>query len=294
MVCFLKPMAFFGVAFDNLFNAPHSWKEELHNALQEGIKSGLLQPFERLVLPKEKGSSATDCLDLIEWLVERKANKITLALLPQQNDDTYLHNLDVASRSLDSLSHFVSLIDKSGEDISESRIKADLPILNVQWSHGIKVSNYEGLENLLPSNLQELEGVGFDFLSKTKSPLLLVPSLSSGIGYAPEVLPIFIVPGIKDSIKTFIEPLAKNILYPTICIDLQDHIVSLQDSATNIVQHSDMLASMRSKCVSSFWQDKLVPFSLTYPEDQSCGELRASNCSSQPLKATSKPAISDS
>uniref|UniRef100_A0A7R9PJ00 oleoyl-[acyl-carrier-protein] hydrolase n=1 Tax=Timema genevievae TaxID=629358 RepID=A0A7R9PJ00_TIMGE len=153
-----------------------------------------------------------------------------------QNDDTYLHNLDVASRSLDSLSHFVSLIDKSGEDISESRIKADLPILSVQWSHGIKVSNYEGLEKLLPSNLQELEGVGFDFLSKTKSPLLLVPSLSSGIGYVPEVLPIFIVPGIKDRIKTFIEPLVKNILYPTICIDLQDHIVSLQDSATNIVK----------------------------------------------------------
>uniref|UniRef100_A0A7R9FHM4 oleoyl-[acyl-carrier-protein] hydrolase n=1 Tax=Timema tahoe TaxID=61484 RepID=A0A7R9FHM4_9NEOP len=212
----------------------------------------------------------------------------------RMNDDTYLHNLDVASRSLDSLSHFVSLIDKSGEDISESRIKADLPILNVQWSHGIKVSNYEGLENLLPSNLQELEGVGFDFLSKTKSPLLLVPSLSSGIGYAPEVLPIFIVPGIKDSIKTFIEPLAKNILYPTICIDLQDHIVSLKDSATNIVKRSDMLASMRSKCVSSFWQDKLVPFSLTYPEDQSCGELGVRNCSSQPLKATSKPAIFDS
>nr|CAD7413132.1 unnamed protein product [Timema poppensis] len=155
-----------------------------------------------------------------------------------ENDDTFLHNLDVASRSLDSLSYFVSLIDKSGEDISESRIKADLPILNVQWSHGIKVSNYEGLENMLPSNLQELEGVGLDFLSKPKSPFSLVPSLSSGIGYVPEVLPIFIVPGIKDSIKTFIEPLAKNILYPTICIDLQDHIVSLQDSATNIAKVS--------------------------------------------------------
>nr|CAD7429676.1 unnamed protein product [Timema monikensis] len=151
-----------------------------------------------------------------------------------QNDDTSLHNLDVASRSLDSLSYFVSLIDKFGEDISESRIKADLPILNVQWSHGIKVSNYEGLENLLPSNLQELEGVGFDFLSKPKRPFSLVPSLSSGIGYAPEVLPIFIVP------------------------------------------------------------DKLIPFILTHPANQSCGELGVRNCSSRPKKATSKLVIHDS
>nr|CAD7400932.1 unnamed protein product [Timema cristinae] len=57
-----------------------------------------------------------------------------------QNDATSLHNLDVASRSLDSLSHFVSLINSSA-DISESRLEAGLPILDVQWAHNKKLES---------------------------------------------------------------------------------------------------------------------------------------------------------
>uniref|UniRef100_A0A7R9PIV1 oleoyl-[acyl-carrier-protein] hydrolase n=1 Tax=Timema genevievae TaxID=629358 RepID=A0A7R9PIV1_TIMGE len=71
------------------------------------------------------------------------------------NDATSLHNLDVASRSLDSLSHFVSLINSSA-DINESRFKAGLPILDVQWAHNKKPESIRpvirSLDQLLGKN----------------------------------------------------------------------------------------------------------------------------------------------
>uniref|UniRef100_A0A7R9I585 oleoyl-[acyl-carrier-protein] hydrolase n=1 Tax=Timema bartmani TaxID=61472 RepID=A0A7R9I585_9NEOP len=193
------------------------------------------------------------------------------------NDAISLHNLDVASRSLDSLSHFVSLMDKSGEDVSKERFKAGLPILDVQWidsqksvniqpilkvmdrllssrsppfitisledkliKYANEVSRFNEIGRFLPSNLEELEGVGFHFLSKAKSPLVVIPSLSPGIGRVPEVPPIFIVPGIQDQIKKVLETLTKKILYPTICINLQDYNISLSNSARSIVKVLDV------------------------------------------------------
>uniref|UniRef100_A0A7R9K774 oleoyl-[acyl-carrier-protein] hydrolase n=1 Tax=Timema genevievae TaxID=629358 RepID=A0A7R9K774_TIMGE len=283
------------------------------------------------------------------------------------NDAISLHNLDVASRSLDSLSHFVSLMDKSGEDVSKERFKAGLPILDVQWtdsqksvnihpilkvmdrllssrsppfitisledklikytneassvwgtnnplkaapthlavslerSHACKCttnnsgtndtvttidlcphqtsrpdldgghhveelckdfqtrnipqarmggllfrtrkgshheeSRFNEIGSFLPSNLDELEAIGFDFLSKAKRPLGVTPSLSPGIGRVPEVPPIFIVPGIQDKTEKVLETLTNKIMYPTICINLQDHNMSLSKSAENIVKH---------------------------------------------------------
>ncbi|CAG2055670.1 unnamed protein product, partial [Timema podura] len=190
------------------------------------------------------------------------------------NDAISLHNLDVASRSLDSLSHFVSLMDKSGEHVSKERFKAGLPILDVQWTDSqksvnirpilkvmdrllssrsppfitisledklIKYTNEESRFNeigsFLPSNLDELEAIGFDFLSKAKRPLGVTPSLSPGIGRVPEVPPIFIVPGIQDKTEKVLETLTNKIMYPTICINLQDHNMSLSKSAENIVKH---------------------------------------------------------
>nr|CAD7458394.1 unnamed protein product [Timema tahoe] len=184
---------------------------------------------------------------------------------------------DVASRSLDSLTHFVSLMDKSGEDVSKERFKAGLPILDVQWTDSQKsvniqpilkvmdrllssrsppfitisledklikyineVSRFNEIGRFLPSNLEELEGVGFDFLSKAKSPLVVIPSLSPGIGLVPEVPLIFIVPGIQDQIKKVLETLTNIILYPTICINLQDHNMSLSNSARSIVKVLDV------------------------------------------------------
>nr|CAD7460385.1 unnamed protein product [Timema tahoe] len=102
------------------------------------------------------------------------------------------------------------------------------------------VSRFNEIGRFLPSNLEELEGVGFDFLSKTKSPLVVIPSLSPGIGLVPEVLPIFIVPGIQDQVKKVLETLTNKILYPTICISLQDYNMSLSNSARNIVKVLDV------------------------------------------------------
>uniref|UniRef100_A0A7R9NU93 oleoyl-[acyl-carrier-protein] hydrolase n=1 Tax=Timema tahoe TaxID=61484 RepID=A0A7R9NU93_9NEOP len=276
------------------------------------------------------------------------------------NDATSLHNLDVASRSLDSLTHFVSLMDKSGEDVSKERFKEGLPILDVQWTDSqksvnirpilkvmdrllssrsppfinvsledklIKYTNegattwrssvrisrrgashrqgwvascsvreravitkwsgstisamlffelnlntlspqmagsaadlvcahnplptlphhspswlasesrFNEIGSFLPSNLDELEAVGFDFLSKAKRPLVVTPSLSPGIGRVPEVPPIFIVPGIQNKTEKVLETLTNKIMYPTICINLQDHNMSLSKSAENIVKH---------------------------------------------------------
>uniref|UniRef100_A0A7R9FI45 oleoyl-[acyl-carrier-protein] hydrolase n=1 Tax=Timema tahoe TaxID=61484 RepID=A0A7R9FI45_9NEOP len=272
------------------------------------------------------GTKFEHCLDLAEWLVARKASKITIAsrsprisalserrlfLLHQYhgahivqssadvlstltgamslirsslnlgplktifvislNDATSLHNLDVASRSLASLSHFVSLINSSA-DISESRFKAGLPILDVQWANNKKLesirpvirslnqllgkntptyvymyvqdelikdakedSSFDELVNFLPSSIEELEGVGFHFMSKSKSPLVLASSLSTGIGHVPEVMPIFIIPGIQDCIKKHSDHLSKNLMYPTVYIELQDHMC-LQDSSAIIVK----------------------------------------------------------
>ncbi|CAG2056950.1 unnamed protein product [Timema podura] len=38
-------------------------------------------------------------------------------------------------------------------------------------------------------------------------------------------------------------------------------------------EHGGILASVRSENVNSLWQDKPIPFSLTYPQIQACGEL---------------------
>uniref|UniRef100_A0A7R9D501 oleoyl-[acyl-carrier-protein] hydrolase n=1 Tax=Timema poppense TaxID=170557 RepID=A0A7R9D501_TIMPO len=380
MFMFLKNTTIFGIVLESIFNASFAWKQELHSAIQKGIKCGIVQPFERKIFTKQNilealrehsncnyvgkvvltlekedktnknslskaeenttslvvddndshliiGTKFEDCLDIAEWLVARKASKITIAsrspiisalserrlfLLHQYhdahivqssadvlstlagamslirnslnlgplktifaislNDASSLHNLDVASRSLDSLSHFVSLINSSA-DISESRCKAGLPILDVQWAHNKKLENirpvirslnqllgkntpthvfiyvhdelikdakedstFDELVNFLPSSIEELEGVGFHFMSKSKSPLVLASSLSSGIGHALEVMPIFIIPGIQDCIKKLSDPLSKKLMYPTVYIELQDHM-TLQDSTALIVKH---------------------------------------------------------
>ncbi|CAG2056652.1 unnamed protein product [Timema podura] len=96
-------------------------------------------------------------------------------------------------------------------------------------------SSFDELVNFLPSSIEELEGVGFHFMSKSKSPLVLASSLSTGIGHVLEVMPIFIIPGIQDCIKKHSDPLSKNIMYPTVYIDLQDHMC-LQDSSAIIVK----------------------------------------------------------
>uniref|UniRef100_A0A7R9F653 oleoyl-[acyl-carrier-protein] hydrolase n=1 Tax=Timema bartmani TaxID=61472 RepID=A0A7R9F653_9NEOP len=399
MSVFLKHVAVLGIAIDNIFNASLAWKKELHSAIKEGIKLGIVQPLGKVLfteqqtlealrelsncnnvrkvliklmgesqpMPKNKsvinkikatsktfsdlknshiiiGSKFEDCLCVAEWLVTHKANKITIAAMSQKlsvlserrmfllrryhnahiiqtsaekiytlpgarrfirnasnlgtvttifsialNDATSLHNLDVASRSLDSLTHFVSLMDKSGEDVSKERFKEGLPILDVQWTDSQKSVNIRPIlkvmdrllssrsppfinvsledklikytnedeehptgkdgwplvpyekgqssRSFLPSNLDELEAVGFDFLSKAKRPLVVTPSLSPGIGRVPEVPPIFIVPGIQNKTEKVLETLTNKIMYPTICINLQDHNMSLSKSAENIVKH---------------------------------------------------------
>ncbi|CAG2061120.1 unnamed protein product, partial [Timema podura] len=100
-----------------------------------------------------------------------------------------------------------------------------------------EVSSYDETIHFLPSSLDALEGVGKDFLSKAKSPLVVTPSLSPGIGLVPEVPPIFIVPGIQDQIEKVLKPLNRNLMYPTVWIKLPDCKLSLHESAVNIVKH---------------------------------------------------------
>nr|CAD7458393.1 unnamed protein product [Timema tahoe] len=54
MFVFIRHVTTFGIAEDNLFNAPIAWKKVLHSAIKEGIKSGIIQPLEKIVFPEQQ------------------------------------------------------------------------------------------------------------------------------------------------------------------------------------------------------------------------------------------------
>uniref|UniRef100_A0A7R9HA24 oleoyl-[acyl-carrier-protein] hydrolase n=1 Tax=Timema cristinae TaxID=61476 RepID=A0A7R9HA24_TIMCR len=182
-----------------------------------------------------------------------------------------LHNLDVASRNVDSLVHFISLLNPGSENVSKARRKAGLPMVDIQWSEyqknnemsqvlvaldvllnrtqpesvvfislkGTKTQSiYDvsevNLSLLLPYSLKEFEKLSEELASKESSLLVEVSSLSPGLNIVQEVPPIYFIPGLQSSTKELLEPLSKNLMYPTLGVRLPGGQISIQDMAAQV------------------------------------------------------------
>nr|CAD7611803.1 unnamed protein product [Timema genevievae] len=69
MYIFLKHVAVLGIAVDNIFNASLAWKKELHSAIKEGIKLGIVQPLGKVLFTEQQTLEALS-LQPKEWLDE--------------------------------------------------------------------------------------------------------------------------------------------------------------------------------------------------------------------------------
>ncbi|CAG2054729.1 unnamed protein product [Timema podura] len=69
MYIFLKHVAVLGIAVDNIFNASLAWKKELHSAIKEGIKLGIVQPLGNVLFTEHQTLEALS-LQPKEWLDE--------------------------------------------------------------------------------------------------------------------------------------------------------------------------------------------------------------------------------
>nr|CAD7415162.1 unnamed protein product [Timema poppensis] len=54
MSIFLKHVAVLGISVDNIFNASLAWKKDLHSAIKEGIKSGIVQPLGKVLFTEQQ------------------------------------------------------------------------------------------------------------------------------------------------------------------------------------------------------------------------------------------------
>lgn len=58
MHIFLKSIGFFGVTSDSVFELHEDSKALLHKTVSEGIKIGVVKPFEKTVIPHTQAYSA--------------------------------------------------------------------------------------------------------------------------------------------------------------------------------------------------------------------------------------------
>ncbi|CAG2055671.1 unnamed protein product [Timema podura] len=64
MSVFLKHVAVLGIAVDNIFNASLAWKKELHSAIKEGIKLGIVQPLGNVLFTEQQTFEALSSINL--------------------------------------------------------------------------------------------------------------------------------------------------------------------------------------------------------------------------------------
>lgn len=58
MFTFLKRTSFHGVGLNNVANCSDEKKAELHEAIEKGIKSGIVKPFKSLLFPSHQRTEA--------------------------------------------------------------------------------------------------------------------------------------------------------------------------------------------------------------------------------------------
>uniref|UniRef100_A0A7R9F1W2 oleoyl-[acyl-carrier-protein] hydrolase n=1 Tax=Timema bartmani TaxID=61472 RepID=A0A7R9F1W2_9NEOP len=220
-------------------------------------------------LTKEMFVKNTALMKTIKWF--GITLKVILNSFFHQDNYSSLHNLDVASRNVASLAHFVSLLNPGTENVSKARRKAGLPIVDIQWSEyqknnemsrvlvaldvllnrtqpdsvvfislGETKTQYiqhvsEGnLSLLLPYSLKDFEKLSEELADKESNLLVEVSSLSPGLNIVQEVPPIYFIPGLQSSTKELLEPLSKNLMYPTLGVRIPGGQLSIHDIVTQV------------------------------------------------------------
>uniref|UniRef100_A0A7R9K0S5 oleoyl-[acyl-carrier-protein] hydrolase n=1 Tax=Timema genevievae TaxID=629358 RepID=A0A7R9K0S5_TIMGE len=221
------------------------------------------------IVPTDKTTS----LQGTKQLIQEATSTAPLGFICAVSMDNYssLHNLDVASRNVASLAHFVSLLNPGSENVSKARRKAGLPIVDIQWSEyqknnemsrvlvaldvllnrtqpdsvifislgetktqSIQDVSEVNLSLLLPYSLKDFEKLSEELADKESSLLVEVSSLSPGLNTVQEVPPIYFIPGLQSSTNELLEPLSKNLMYPTLGVRIPGGQLSIHDIVTQV------------------------------------------------------------
>ncbi|CAG2055403.1 unnamed protein product [Timema podura] len=115
MFVFNRRITMFGIAEENLFNAPIAWKKVLHSAIKEGIKSGIIQPLEKIVFPEQQTLEA-----LRELSKCHRVEKVLINFMEKNKTNlkhkSVLNMSDATTKALDDIKNSHIIIGSEIED----------------------------------------------------------------------------------------------------------------------------------------------------------------------------------
>lgn len=94
------------------------------------------------------------------------------------------------------------------------------------------------LDTFLPASIEELAAFGENLEMCSSCYLKEIPSLSPGKAFVKEVPPVFIIPGLQGPPSEVLKPLARQIMFPAICVMLSHASGSLSETARSLVEVS--------------------------------------------------------
>ncbi|PSN47321.1 hypothetical protein C0J52_04422, partial [Blattella germanica] len=241
-------------------------------------------------------SDIKQCLDVTEWLALRGVCQIAIATgsdgvkkigeqrirflhayhntkepLDQENGLTSstVANLDMTTREISTVKHFVCLLMKNSWSVCERRHKEGYPALSIFWNQYLEkdfnlLQSMRILDSLLVDNsygpvvLSEDKEVlvhhggvcqpevflpvsaNFamdfgDYLLNNSSCIEELLSLSPGAELVKEVNPVFFVPGLQGPPIEVLKPLIKKIMYPVFCVRPVQLGESVADTASSLL-----------------------------------------------------------
>jgi hypothetical protein len=94
------------------------------------------------------------------------------------------------------------------------------------------------LDTFLPASLEELAAFGEDLATCSSCCLEELPSLSPGKAFVKDVPSVFLIPGLQGCPAEVLKPLARQIMFPTLCAKLPQTTGSLAETASVLVKVS--------------------------------------------------------
>jgi hypothetical protein len=94
------------------------------------------------------------------------------------------------------------------------------------------------LDTFLPASIEELAAFGENLAMCSSCYLEELTSLSPGKAFVKEVPSVFIIPGLQGPPSDVLKPLARQIMFPTICVMLSHTSSSLSEMAGLLVKVS--------------------------------------------------------
>jgi hypothetical protein len=113
---------------------------------------------------------------------------------------------------------------------------------NVYISANVSGFTMGSLDTFLPASIEELAAFGETLAMCSSCYLEELPSLSPGKDFVKEVPSVFIIPGLQGPPSDVLKPLARQIMFPTICVMLPQTSGSLTETAELLVKVSYIVA----------------------------------------------------